>query len=99
MPLGIGYPGDQRGAGLAGRSLSRQGIPQPGVLQQDQGPDREALNQILQMLKGGQVGAEPFLQFLSLLASSTLPQLQQQSQPQQRQQGGGGTPSIRQLLR
>lgn len=96
------------GGGLAGRSLSRQGIPQQGVVPGAGAPDDETLSEALKMLRGGQVGAEKFLQLLALLAGSTLPQMQQggrQEQPRRqgrdRQARGGargGGASIQGLL-
>jgi hypothetical protein len=84
MPLGPGTYGDG-GQGLAGPALQRQGIPE-GVVPSG-APDQEALSEIMAMLQGGEVGAERFLQLLSLLAGSTVPQMdpgpEQQPQPPQ----------------
>jgi|TARA_A100001518_G_C1220274_1_gene64256 hypothetical protein len=54
-------------------------------------PDQQAMSEIIAMLRGGQVGAERFIQLLSLLAASTMqgagappqqvPQQAQQQQP------------------
>lgn len=54
-------------------------------------PSEEMLSELVRMLKGGQAGAERLLQLLSMLAQSTVPQMQQQGAP-------GGPPSIQGLL-
>lgn len=53
-------------------------------------PSDEAMSDIVQMLRGGQVGAERFLEVLGLLAGSTLPQMDAPAQQ--------GPPSIQELL-
>lgn len=86
------HPQTRGGSGLgqAGAVASRQGIPQEGIM--PSAPiDSEALSEIIQMLRGGQVGAERFMQFLSLLAESTLPGIDgERPQPQEPQQTGNG---------
>lgn len=87
MPFGPGTYAGGGGAGLAGPAASRQGIPQPGVTPAP-APDEQVLSELIQMLRGGQVGAEKFLQLLELLAGSTVPQMGQPGQPQGPQQIG-----------
>lgn len=97
MPFGPGTYGNG-GQGLAGPALQRQGIPE-GVVPSG-APDTNALSEIMSMLQGGEVGAEKFIQLLSLLAGSTVPQMdgQQPQQPQPPQDpmaallGGQGAP-------
>lgn len=67
-------PTRQGQARLSEPALAQQGIPQ-SVIPTD-APDEEALNEIIQMLRGGQVGAERLMQLLSLLAASTMQQPQ-----------------------
>lgn len=90
------YPGStgpaagQGSAGLAAPALAVQGIPQPGIMPTAPA-DAQALSELVQMLKGGQVGAERFLQLLSLLAGSAVPQMDQQAGgPQEPQMSGPG---------
>ena len=62
MPAGIGY-GMGGGFGLP---------PVPNQVMPSGAPDGQAISEIVQMLKGGQVSAERFVELLSLLSSSTL---------------------------
>ena len=92
MPPGIGYG---MGGGPAGAPSDPTGMPQPGVMTSSlsASPDQQAMCEIIAMLRGGQVGAERFIQLLSLLAASTMqgqgagappqqvPQQAQQQQP------------------
>lgn len=88
------YPGSQgpaagRGsAELAAPALAVQGIQAPGIIPTAP-PETQALSELVQMLKGGQVGAERFLELLSLLASSAAPQMDPRGGPQQ-----GGPPGM-----
>lgn len=109
MPAGIGYPGGSRGSGLAGQALARQGVPEE-VMPGGMSADSEAISEVLQMLKGGQVGADRLMQLLAMLAASTTGQMQgggagRQERPrrqgrdrQMRQRGGQGAATIRGLL-
>lgn len=86
MPFGPGTYGNGGGAGLAGPAIAQQGIPE---MVMSQGPaGMEALSEIVQMLKNGQIGAEKILELFSLLAQSTLPQMDQR--PQQPAPSGPG---------
>lgn len=83
MPFGPGTYGNG-GQGLAGPALQRQGIPEGGVVP-TAAPDTQALSEIMSMLQGGEVGAERFMQLLSLLAGGVVPQMDQPQQPPQEQ--------------
>ena len=86
------------GSGFISPSPPSQGplsVPQGGIIPGG-APSPEALSEIVQMLRGGQVGAERFLEVLELLTAQTLPQLDQQQQ--QAPQGPGGPPPITELL-
>jgi hypothetical protein len=82
MPFGPGTYGPG-GGGLAAPARDRQGIPQGGVVDTQPNPE-EVLSEVIQMLRGGQAGAERFMELLGLLAGASLPNLnpQAQSQPQ-----------------
>lgn len=69
----IGPLAEAGGSGLAAPALAAQGIPQPMGMGIDSAPDAAAISELMAMLKGGQVGAEKFMQLLSLLASATVP--------------------------
>lgn len=96
MPPGVGYVGGGQGFGSAPNPLAPSPVPQ--------GPQEgDAMADIIAMLRGGQVGAEKFVELLAHLAASTLgqqgggPQQQPQEQPQG-QEAGGGASSITSLL-
>lgn len=99
MPFGPGTYGDRGGAGLAGPARNRQGIPQEGVVPR-QPTSEEALSELVQMLRGGQVGADRMLELLSMLAGAAAPQMPaapqqaQQGQPQQQPQGAGSIAAL-----
>ena len=68
-------------------------IPQGGILPSASGaPSPEALSEIVQMLRGGHVGAERFLEVLGLLAAQTAPSLAEAPSPQP------GVPSLSSLI-
>lgn len=90
------YPGSTgpaagRGsAELAAPALAVQGIQAPGIIPTAP-PETQALSELVQMLKGGQVGAERFLELLSLLAGQAVPQMDSQpGGPQAPQMSGPG---------
>jgi len=90
------------GGGLAAPALAGQGIPEPAAAPAAAAPTDAALSEIVQMLRGGQVGAERFMELLSLLTQSTLPQLQQAGmqapQPQQSPAAGPGGTDLTAML-
>ena len=95
MPPGIGY--GMRG-GPAGAPSDPTGSPQPGVFPQQSltgMPDEEALAEIVAMLRGGQVGAERFIELLALLTGSMMGS---QQPMQQSMQGQMDPSSIASLL-
>jgi hypothetical protein len=92
-----GGPGGNAGAFAQGPEIPQSS---PDMVQST-GPDPQALSEIIQMIRGGQVGAERFMELLRLLVGSTLPGMNegqpQQEQPQQeqsQQSGGFGFPDF-----
>lgn len=81
-------PATGAGAALAAPALAGQGIPQPGVMPAG-GVDPQALSELVQMLRGGQVGAERMLELLSLLAGASVPQMDQAPQGAPQMSGPG----------
>jgi hypothetical protein len=95
MPFGPGTYGV--GGGLAASTLGRQGIPAP--LDTGAPVEEEALSEIMMMLRGGQFGAERFLQLLNLLAQSTIPGMGGEAPNEAAGPGGpSAAPSIQGLL-
>ena len=82
MPYGPGTYGPAssggRAAALAAPALAQQGIPE--TLLPQAAPTEQALSELLRMIRGGQAGAERTLELLSLLAASTVPQMDQATQ-------------------
>jgi hypothetical protein len=89
MPFGPGTYGVGGGGQQAAPTAPGLGMP-ADMLAPDAAPDGQALSEIMLMLKGGQVGAERFLQLLNLLAQQTVPAMA----PVQEE----GPPSIQGLL-
>ena len=88
------------GSGFSGASSPSVGplsIPQEVVPTQQPGGE-DLLNEIIQMLRGGQVGAEGFMELLGLLAQQTLPGLGQPPQGPQGPQPQQGQPGITDLI-
>ena len=84
------------GSGFISPSSPSQGllsVPQPGIMPGGT-PSPEALSEIVQMIRGGQVGAERFLEVLDLLARQTAPA----SLGGQQQGPAGAPPSPSELL-
>ena len=96
------HPGSSHNPSGGGSGFSASpASPSQGLLSVPQGgivptgaPDDEALSEIIQMIRGGQVGAERFMEVLGLLTSQTVPELGQAGQPQEQ----GAPPSITELL-
>lgn len=91
------HPGSAHNPGGGGSGFIPAGPPSQGPLSVPQGViptdptgGEEILSELLKMLKGGQVGADRFMEVLGLLARQTLPNMDQGPQgpqgPQQEQQ-------------
>lgn len=80
MPGAYGPGMGGRGSAQAAPASAQLGMPQGGVLPTQEPSSADQLSEIIRMLRGGQAGAEKFMQLLSLLAGSTVPQMDQAPQ-------------------